>query len=195
MEPSTSRDFNGDVVAWARFFYAEVDGSFRGRLEITPPMKDAMASPSTLVRPEGDSDPDLWTECWNGTMWGAQYDLDRAESEAYKAARDQTALTGKGIQKGKGRKHWSQTMVHNDYFMPCPFELDVVTCDHIAFCWDEYCQKVGRPDECVGDLGCSTYQGKPAVPPPSGDAEMTGPDDQTTPPTSFGGKGSAASGK
>ena len=195
MEPSTSRDFNGDVVAWARLFYAEVDGSFRGRLEITPPMKDAMASPSTLVRPEGESDPDLWTECWNDTMWGAQYDLDRAESEAYKAARDQTALTGKGIQKGKGRKHWSQTMVHNDYFMPYPFVLDVVTCDHIAFCWDEYCQKVGKPDECVGDLGCSTYQGKPAVPPPSGDAEMTGPDDQTTPPTSFGGKGARASGK
>ena len=123
--------------------------------------------------------------------------MDRAESEAYKAARDQTAptVTGKGIQKGKGRKHWSQTMVHNDYFMPYPFILDVVTCDHIAFCWDEYCQKVGRPDECVGDLGCSTYQGKPAVPPPSGDAEMTGPDDQTTPPTSFGGKGSGASGK
>ena len=33
MEPSTDRDFNGDVVAWARLFYAEVDGSFRGRLE------------------------------------------------------------------------------------------------------------------------------------------------------------------
>ncbi|CAE7213981.1 unnamed protein product [Symbiodinium sp. KB8] len=180
MEPSTSRDFNGDAVAWARLFFAEVDGSFRGRLEITPPMKDAMASPSTMVRAEGDSDPDLWTECWNDTMWGGQYDLDRAESEAYKAARDQTALTGKGIQKGKGRKHWSQTMVHNDYFMPYPFVLD------------EYCQKVGRPDECVGDLGCSTYQGKPAVPPPSGDAEMAGPDDQTTPPTTFGGKGSGA---
>ena len=86
-------------------------------------------------------------------------------------------------------------MVHNDYYMPYPFDLDIVTCDHIAFCWDEYCQKVGKPDECVGDLACSTYQGKPAVPPPTGDTEMsdaTGPQASTTPPSfaaASGGKG------
>ena len=188
MEPSSDRGFNGDAVAWARLFYAEVEGTFRGRLEITPPMNQAMKSPATEVRTDGENDPDLWTECWNDTMWGAQYDLDRAEAASYKEAANQTATTGKGINKGKGRKHWSQTMVHNDYFMPYPFVLDIVVCDHIAFCWDEYCQKSGNPGECVGDLGCSTYQGKPAVPNKADGAEDAEMEDTpttftATPPT------------
>ena len=99
------------------FFYAEVDGTFRGRLEITPPMKEAMAAPSTMVRAEGANDPDLWTECWNDTMWGAQYELDRAEAAAYKEARDHTAISGKGIQKGQRKKalvpdHGPQRLLH-----------------------------------------------------------------------------------
>ena len=101
MEPSSDRGFNGDAVAWARLFYAEVEGTFRGRLEITPPMNQAMKAPATEVRTEGENDPDLWTECWNDTMWGAQYDLDRAETASYKEAANQTATTSKGIKKGK----------------------------------------------------------------------------------------------
>ena len=29
--------------------------------------------------------------------------------------------------------------------------------------WDEYCDKVGKPEEQVGSYSIGTYQGKPAV--------------------------------
>ncbi|CAE7261907.1 ppsA [Symbiodinium pilosum] len=123
MQPSTDRGFNGDVQAWGRLFYSEVNGEFKGRLEITPPMKTAM----------GDT-------------------------------RDHTAITGKGVNRGKGRRRWSQALIHNDYYSPYPFSLELSVVDQIAFCWDEYCQKTGKQEECVGDLGVATYQGKPPLP-------------------------------
>ena len=54
--------------------------------------------------------------------------------------------------------------------------------DQIAFCWDEYCQKMGKPEECVGDMGVATYQGKPPLPiqkDTEGDVAMTTPPSQT----------------
>ena len=179
MQPSTERGFQPDVVAWGRLFYAETGGEFRGRLEITPRMKAAMGSPPGNV---DASEPDLWSECWNQIVWGNQYDLDQAESIAYKQAKDHTAATGKGINKGKTRRHWSNALIHNDYYSPFPFHLDIVIVEQIAFCWDEYCQKTSKPDECVGDMGVATYQGKPPLPTKKdneGDAEMEG----TTPPS------------
>ena len=124
-------------------------------------MKTAMGAPPANVDAE---EPDLWSECWNQTIWGTQYELDRAESAAYKEARDHTAITGKGVNRGKGRRHWSQALIHNDYYSPYPFSLELSVVDQIAFCWDEYCQKTGKQEECVGDLGVATYQGKPPLP-------------------------------
>ena len=112
----------------------------------------------------GAAEPDLWSECWNQIIWGSQYDLDQAEAAAYKEARDHTAVSGKGVNRGKGRKHWSSALIHNDYYCPYPFTLEGVVVEQIAFCWDEYCQKTGKPEECVGDLGVATYQGKPPLP-------------------------------
>ena len=172
MQPSTDRGFNGDVQAWGRLFYSEVNGEFKGRLEITPPMKTAMGAPPANVDAE---EPDLWSECWNQTIWGTQYELDRAESAAYKEARDHTATTGKGVNRGKGRRHWSQALIHNDYYSPYPFSLELSVVDQIAFCWDEYCQKTGKQEECVGDLGVATYQGKPPL--PTKPAESSGQQD------------------
>ena len=184
MQPSTDRGFNGDVLAWGRLFYSETNGEFRGRLEITPPMKTAMAANPVNI---DATEPDLWSECWNNIIWGTQYDLDQAEAAAFKEAKDHTAVSGKGINPGKTRRHWSNTLVHNDYYCPYPFPLDVCIVEQIAFCWDEYCQKVGKADECIGDLGVATFQGKPPLPTKehekkdaSGDIAMGPP---TTPPT------------
>ena len=123
MQTSTERGFQPDVVAWGRLFYAETGGEFRGRLEITPQMKAAMGSPPGNV---DASEQDLWSECWNQIVRGNQYDLDQAESIAYKQAKDHTATTGKGINKGKTRRHWSNALIHNDYYSPFPFHLDIV---------------------------------------------------------------------
>ncbi|CAE7158910.1 unnamed protein product [Symbiodinium pilosum] len=156
----------------------------QGRLEITPPMKTAMAANPVNI---DATEPDLWSECWNNIIWGTQYDLDQAEAAAFKEAKDHTAVSGKGINPGKTRRHWSNTLVHNDYYCPYPFPLDVCIVEQIAFCWDEYCQKVGKADECIGDLGVATFQGKPPLPTKehekkdaSGDIAMGPP---TTPPT------------
>ena len=192
MQPSTERGFNGDVVAWGRLFYAEHNGEFRGRLEITPQMKAAMSAKPANV---GAAEPDLWSECWNQIIWGSQYDLDQAEAAAYKEARDHTAVSGKGVKRGKGRKHWSSALIHTDYYCPYPLTLEVVVVDQIAFCWDEYCQKTGKPEECVGDLGVATYQGKPPLPTTthernleadtSGDVTMAPAAPSTTPPAAL----------
>ena len=180
MQPSSERSYQPDAVAWGRLFYSEVGGEFRGRLEITPPMKNAMAAgPSNI----DSTETDLWSECWNQVVRGSQYDLDQAEAKSYKEAKDHSATTGKGVHKGKTRKHWSNALVHNDYYCPYPFQLDIAIVDQIAFCWDEYCQKMGKPEECVGDMGVATYQGKPPLPiqkDTEGDVAMTTPPSQTT---------------
>ena len=138
MQPSSERSYQPDAVAWGRLFYSEVGGEFRGRLEITPPMKNAMAAgPSNI----DSTETDLWSECWNQVVWGSQYDLDQAEAKSYKEAKDHSATTGKGVHKGKTRKHWSNALVHNDYYCPYPFQLDIAIVGQIAFCWDEYSRR------------------------------------------------------
>ena len=186
MEPSSDRGFNGDAVAWARLFYAEVEGTFRGCLEIAPPMNQAMKAPATEVRTEGENDPDLWTECHVGSPVrpgprGGCFLQGGRQPNRHHRQRDQQRQGPQALVPGLA-------MVHNNYFMPYPFALDIVVCDHIAFCWDEYCQKSGNPGECVGDLGCSTYQGKPAVPNKADGAEDAEMEDApttftATPPT------------
>ena len=143
-------------------------------------MKNAMAAGPFNI---DSTETDLWSECWNQVVWGSQHDLDQAESRPYKEAKDHAATTGKGVHKGKTRKHWSSALVHNDYYCPYPFHLDIIVVDQVALCWDEYCQKLGKPEECVGDMGVATYQGKPPLPiqkDAEGDVAVTTPPSQPT---------------
>ena len=64
---------------------------------------------------------------------------------------------------GKGRKHWSHALLHNSSYSPYPFTLHFTGTDHIAYVWDEYCDKCGKPEEKVGSYEVATYGGKPAT--------------------------------
>ena len=64
---------------------------------------------------------------------------------------------------GKGKKHWSNAILHSDFYSPYPFELDFVGVQAVGFSWDEYCDKLRKPEEKVGSYSIGTYQGKPAV--------------------------------
>ena len=136
MEPGSDRSFNSDVQTWGRLFYSENNAEFKGRLEITPPRKAAVAAKPVKVRAE---EPDLWSELepnhlGQRTGWTGPKLLH----------------TGKGVNKGKGRRRWSQALIRNDYYPPYPFTLEICAVEQIAFCWDEYGQKMGKQDECVG---------------------------------------------
>ena len=90
-----------------------------------------------------------------------------------------------GISYGGGRKHWSNMLLHNSFYSPYPFDLDLVQVEAVAFSWDEFCMKSGVPNEAVGDTKQCTFKGKPSasVVGPNleaeGDAEMG---DSTMPP-------------
>ena len=102
--------------------------------------------------------------------------------------------SGKGLSMGKGRKLWSNTVIHNDYFSPCPYELDIQVVDQVAYCWDEYAQKMSKPEECVGDFAIATFVGKPPLPTNAGEGtaatasaeHVEMPMAETTPPPQSG---------
>ena len=71
-------------------------------------------------------------------VWGAQYELDQADQTAARTALQESAMSGKGVAKGKGKKHWSNTVIWNSYYCPYPFNLTLVKVDEVAFVWDEY---------------------------------------------------------
>ena len=158
MAPTEGRSYAPDAQAWARLHYFEDGGSFKGRLEITPPLMEVLQSTPQDVEA---TEKTLWEHCWNKVIWGAQFDLDRAEREAFTKAKIAAGAVGKGISKGKGRRHWSAALIHNNYYNPYPFEITTPVVEAVAYCWDEYCTKMGRADECVGDFNVATYQGKP----------------------------------
>ena len=189
MAPTKDRDFKPDHTAWARLFYIESSGHFRGRLEITPQLKAVMGKPPVNVGEE----PDAWSESWNAVIWGNQYTMDQAEHQLFKRALAEAQAGGKGLNVGKGRKHWSNTVIHNDYFSPYPYELDIQVVDQAAFCWDEYAQKMSKPEECVGDFGIATFAGKPPLPTNAGEGtaaasteDVDMPPAETTPPPQSG---------
>ena len=43
------------------------------------------------------------------------------------------------------------------------FSIEINAVDHIAYVWDEFCDKAGHPQEKVGDVKACTYGGKPVV--------------------------------
>ena len=166
MAPTESKDFVPDHTAWARLFYEERDGTFIGRLEVVPDLMRVMQGPPQTV---GADEQSLWEEKWNSQVWGSQREFDRLEAEAFKQAKAAAAGSGKGVSTGKGRKHWSNTLLHNSYYSPFPYNLEVVQVESVAYCWDEFCEKCGKPAEKVGDHNAATYGGKPEV---AGDADM-----------------------
>ncbi|CAE7601817.1 unnamed protein product [Symbiodinium sp. CCMP2592] len=172
MKPSQERDFVPDHTAWARLFYEEKDGVFRGRLEVARELANVLLSPSSA----GSGEESLWTEHWNSVIWGNQHTIDQLEKESFQKAKVQGHTAGKGALVGKGKKHWSNAILHSDFYSPYPFELEFVGVDAVAFSWDEYCDKLGKPEEKVGSYSVGTYQGKPPVDHTAqGDVDM-GPD-------------------
>ena len=161
MEPAADLEFKEDAKAWARLFYSSENGKFVGRLEVTQELFQVLNSAPTTPHPEHET---LWMQQWNAMVWGSSFELDQAEAASYTQAKAESGTTGKGISKGKGKRHWSSTMVHNSYFCPYPFELQVVQVSAVAYCWDELCDKKNVPQQKVGDYGCCTFQGKPAPP-------------------------------
>ena len=157
LQPMEGQDFKDDIVAWARLFYFEDQGEFKGRLEITRDLeKILMAAPTETTTLETT----LWSQKWNQIQWGAQYELDQAEAAAMSKARA-ACPGGKGLQLGKGNRHWSSAAIHTNYYEPFPFHLDFVVVDSIYFSWDEMCDKFQCQDKKVGDYSVATHQGAP----------------------------------
>ena len=160
MAPSDSPDLDHSAVAWARLFYEENNGTFRGRLEVSPDMSRIMMSGPTNVDAKEEN---LWSEKWNEIMWGQQLQFDEMDHAAYKSAKQIGMAAGRGTSYGGGRRHWCNTL--NSYFSPCPFDLELVQVEAVAYIWDEYAIKAGSPNECIGDLKVCTFAGKPAAAP------------------------------
>ena len=160
MEPALDNEWHPDLKAWARVHYYSENGEFKGRLEIVDSLKDILMSPPTEREPGVEN---LWQQHWNKVMWGNQLELDQADAAAMTTARAQAGQTGKGLQLGKGKRHWSNTAIHTSDYEPYPFELVFVTVDAIYFSWDELCDKCGKQEEKVGDYGVATIQGKPPM--------------------------------
>ena len=170
MQPTEDRDFKPDHTAWARLFYEERDRTFRGRLEVVQEFAALLNGPP-LSKTEGEET--LWSECWNQTIWGNQLELDEMERAAYHTARQQAVTSGSGTNFGRGRKHWSQALLHQSTFSPYPFELDFCGVERVAFVWDELCDKCQKPDEKIGSYEVATYAGKPAAPATASDHTST----------------------
>ena len=52
MAPTDSQDFNPDHTAFARLFYEEQGGAFKGRLEVSAEFARIMQSPATMLTPQ-----------------------------------------------------------------------------------------------------------------------------------------------
>ena len=161
MMPTDERDFQPDHTAWARLFYEEKGRTFKGRLEVVQEFAAILNGPP--VEKDGGEES-LWAEKWNQTVWGNQLELDDMERQAYHTARQKASAGGTGTEFGRGRKHWSQALLHQSSFSPYPFELEFVGVDKVAFVWDELCDKCNQPNEKVGSYEVATFCGKPAAP-------------------------------
>ena len=161
MAPKQGSDYQEDITAWARLFYFEEEGEFRGRLEVVKELSDLLMSPPTETTTQ---EPNLWAEQWNKVMWGPQFELDQAEAQTMAAAKNAAILSGKGWQLGKGKRHWSNVAIHTNSYEPYPFPLKMVIVDKVYFSWDEMCDKFKVPEHKVGNYSIATVQGKPPAP-------------------------------
>eukprot|EP00439_Symbiodinium_sp_Y106_P077391 s1687_g16.t1 len=133
MMQTEERDFKPDHTAWARLFYEEKGRTFKGRLEVVQEFAAILNGPP--VEKDGGEET-LWAEKWNQTV---------------------ATAGGTGTEFGRGRKHWSQALLHQSSFSPYPFELEFVGVDKVAFVWDELCDKCNQPNEKVGSYEVATF--------------------------------------
>ena len=122
-------------------------------------------------------------------MWCQQLAFNEMEHAADAAAKRSGVAAGKGTSHEGGRRHWSNTLLHNSYFHPYPFDLDLTQVGAVAFICDEYCTKCGAPNKSVGDLKKCIHGSKPAPPVADTEAEVkmdAAWRDWTTPPPAKG---------
>ena len=151
MAPQAAREYDEQATAFARLFYFETQGHFKARLELCPLLSDACLAPP----PAGAEESNMWEYSWNKVVWGVQLELDKADKKAYDAS-IQLAQQGQGVRYGKPTKHWSHPFVYSSETNPYPIEIHVTKVDKVAYCWDEYADKLS-PDKKVGDYSASTY--------------------------------------
>lgn len=132
-------------------------GTFIGRLEVTATLLDLL-NQKTGESTAGEEQT-VWQQCWFRTMFGNQLELDEADRMAVQ----QAARSAKGTGKGISSRHWSNQHIHFNGGNPFPLDLDILSVEQVAFCWDEYCDKFNKTTEKVGDYAASTYIGRPAV--------------------------------
>ena len=182
LEPTQDDSFKEDIVAWARLFYFEDEGEFKGRLEVTRELEKILMSPPTETT---TLETTLWAQMWNKIQWGAQYEIDQAESATMAKARAELGISGKGLNLGKGKKHWSSAAIHTNYYEPYPFPLEFIVVDKIYFSWDEMCDKFKTPEKRIGDYSVGTLQGQP----PASAAAAASQQEMQAPTTTPQGKG------
>ena len=86
------------------------------------------------------------------------------DSKAATAAKAMAQMSGKGMQVGRGKRHWSQAAIHSSYYESYPFDLQFCVVDGIYFSWDEMADKFGATAEKIGEsteYSVATIQGKP----------------------------------
>ncbi|OLP92479.1 hypothetical protein AK812_SmicGene25715 [Symbiodinium microadriaticum] len=164
MSPQATRQFDEQATAAARLFYFEEKGSFKARLEMGPEIFEACSA----TPPAGSEEPNMWAYMWNKVVFGVQAELDAADKASFEQAVRLSKVTGRGANLGKTSRHWTQGFVYSSNLNPYPIELETLKVNQVAYCWDEYCDKMS-PDKKVGDYNAATYQGAPAVgmPPPA----------------------------
>ena len=101
---------------------------------VTQDMFKVMQSQATTA----PSEESLWSEKWNQLLWGSQWEFDEAERQAFRAAKAAAQGSNKGASLGKGKKHWSNLLLHNSWHAPYPYQLDIIPVEAVAFAWDEY---------------------------------------------------------
>ena len=162
MSPQSVRAFDPQAEACARLHYVQdTCGTFIGRLEVTATLLDLL-NQKTGESTAGEEQT-VWQQCWFRTMFGNQLELDEADRMAVQQAARSAKGTGKGISGGKGSRHWTNQHIHFNGGNPFPLDLDILSVEQVAFCWDEYCDKFNKTTEKVGDYAASTYIGRPAV--------------------------------
>ena len=161
MSPNSTADFDAQAKAIARMIYMEQDGEFKGRLEITR----ELASMFKANPPPGAEEANLWDFCWNSIAFGIQSQMDMAEKEVLEEAKAKSQGTNKGYQLGMGKVHWSSPFIYSCQFNPYPISLQIQIVDEVSYSWDEYCDKMGKPDLKCGNYSTGTYCGAPATAP------------------------------
>ena len=175
MWPSDSRDFQEDARACASVEYYEEAGGLHCRLHIAKDIRDELKQDSeSLNEFQGHEGAyyTIWEEAWYAQMYGNTLNEDKLEQGAKDALTAATPQLKPWESKGKGSKgkgkHWASAVIHCDAGDPFPIPMtfkaygDGCPDAAVPFDWNEYCQKMKKPEEKVGEGVALTLQGKPA---------------------------------